>query len=173
MNQKTRLAGLGVLLLLLDLLSKAATVRFLPPMSQSAYSYPYGGVGVFKNVFGIEFSLSFTTNTGAAWGAFGDYQLWLLAFRVIVTLGLLAYFFYSKLDWTVSLPLMTIITGATGNVIDYFLYGHVIDMLHFVLWGYDFPVFNLADTYISLGVVGLLLLSWLKDRDYIRVGDAG
>jgi signal peptidase II len=38
------------------------------------------------------------------------------------------------------------------------LYGHVVDFLHFTFWGYSFPIFNLADTYITLGVIGLLLM---------------
>ena len=37
------------------------------------------------------------------------------------------------------------------------------DMLHFVLWGYDFPVFNVADSAIFLGICALFIMSWLED----------
>jgi signal peptidase II len=43
-------------------------------------------------------------------------------------------------------------------VLDYLLYGHVIDFFHFVFWGYSFPIFNCADSYITLGVLGLIFL---------------
>jgi signal peptidase II len=51
------------------------------------------------------------------------------------------------------------VTGAIGNGIDYLAYGHVIDFFHFCFWGYSFAIFNLADSYITLGVFALLFLS--------------
>jgi len=54
-------------------------------------------------------------------------------------------------------PLTMIIAGAVGNVVDSFVYGHVIDMVHFVFWGYSFPVFNVADSCIFLGVVSMMV----------------
>lgn len=54
--------------------------------------------------------------------------------------------------WGISL----IMGGATGNLIDYFRFGYVIDMFHFTFWGYSFPVFNFADAAISIGALCLL-----------------
>ena len=45
-----------------------------------------------------------------------------------------------------------ILAGAISNVIDTFVYGHVVDMIHFTFWGYDYAVFNLADSAVCLGV---------------------
>jgi signal peptidase II len=45
-----------------------------------------------------------------------------------------------------------------GNILDFFLYGHVVDMLHIQLWGYTPFVFNVADAMISLSLCWLLLL---------------
>jgi signal peptidase II len=88
---------------------------------------------------------------------FGGYQLPLLYLRVALILALIIYtlFINKRKQWQI--PLCMIIAGAIGNVIDYFLYGHVIDMIHVVLWGYDYPVFNVADSAIFLGIAALLL----------------
>ena len=57
--------------------------------------------------------------------------------------------------------------GALCNILDYFFYGHVIDMLHFVFWGYDYPVFNVADSFICIGVFWLFFAS-LKEFMNLR-----
>ncbi|MBU6446833.1 MAG: signal peptidase II, partial [Verrucomicrobia bacterium] len=55
-------------------------------------------------------------------------------------------------------PIWLVVTGAIGNVLDYCLYGHVIDFIHFTFWGYSFPIFNVADSCITIGILTLLLL---------------
>jgi signal peptidase II len=57
-----------------------------------------------------------------------------------------------------------IATGAIGNILDYFIYGHVVDVFYFVFWGYSFPVFNVADSIIFCGIVVLFLQSFLERR---------
>lgn len=150
---------LGVFVFILDFISKFFTNAHLPVMNRDSLWYPYGGIGVFQNFFGIEFSISHQINHGAAWGIFSEHQIYLLYFRIILIVALLIYaIFYNKhFGW--SIPLALIIAGAFSNVIDYFVYGHVVDMLHFVLWGYDFPVFNIADSSIFLGISSLIILS--------------
>ena len=49
--------------------------------------------------------------------------------------------------------------GALGNVLDIFLYGHVVDMFYFVFWGWSYPVFNLADASIFIGIATLAIVS--------------
>lgn len=147
-----------------DFVSKYLTNAYLPIMQRNWLWYPYGGIGVFKNFYGIEFSLSHQINRGAAWGMLADYQLPLLCLRIalIVFLTIYALFFNKHTNW--GIPMALIIAGATGNVVDYFIYGHVVDMLHFVLWGYDFPVFNFADSAIFIGVTSLIVISSLKSN---------
>lgn len=149
----------GILVLILDQLSKGLVYLYLPVIDSSLYWYPYGGIGIFQNFAGIEFSINHMTNTGAAWGVLGNYQLPLIILRIGLIIGLCIYLFFFNRHSSWQLPLVLIIAGALGNVIDFFLYGHVVDMLHFVLWGYDFPVFNLADSAISIGIVSLFFLS--------------
>lgn len=152
---------LALFVLTLDFLTKLWTVHSLPRMSEAAPYYPYGGVAVFKNFLGIEFSLSHTINKGAAWGLGGDFQIELLLIRIALIIGIFVYvlFFNKNLSWRY--PFALILAGAFGNVLDYFIYGHVVDMIHFNLWGYDFPVFNVADSAIFVGIVWLTFLSYL------------
>lgn len=154
---------MGLILIVLDQLTKALVYLYLPIMDSSLYWYPYGGIGIFKNWGGIEFSINHMTNTGAAWGILGNYQLPLIILRIGLILGLCFYLFYFNRHSLWQLPLVLIIAGALGNVLDFFIYGHVIDMLHFVIWGYDFPIFNIADSAISIGIASLFFLSWFED----------
>lgn len=153
---------LALFILAADQLSKAYTVFFIPPARYSSFFYPYNGIPVFQDFLGVEFSIIYTTNKGAAWGALADFQTQLLIFRIILIMTMLGYLLFFNKNRSQTLPLAMVVAGAFGNVIDYFVYGHVIDMLHFVLWGYDFPVFNLADTAITLGIAWLCLLSWCQ-----------
>lgn len=152
---------IGLVVLLLDQLSKGWVYSHLPVIDASNYWYPYGGIPIFKNFAGIEFSINHMTNTGAAWGMFGNYQHFLIFLRMGLIVGLLIYLFYFNQHFSWQLPLIFIIAGAIGNVLDFFIYDHVIDMFHFVLWGYDFPVFNIADSAIFLGIASLFFLSFI------------
>lgn len=126
-------------LLLLDFASKWAATLMIPHV-------PIAAVG------GVTFSLDYVINTGAAWGMFAGYAGWLVLLRAAIIAGLLIY---GMKGWQMKL----IVTGAIGNVIDYCLYGHVVDFFHFTFWGYEFPVFNVADSCITIGVLALFLFA--------------
>lgn len=59
---------IGMAILLADQLSKFLVYRFIPLMDSVAYWYPYGGIGIFKNVGGIEFSINHMTNKRGSMG---------------------------------------------------------------------------------------------------------
>lgn len=157
----------GILIFLIDGATKFLTYRYIPLMSQHFLWYPYGGIAVFRDFLGIEFSLVHATNRGAAWGVLADYQWYLLFFRIVLVLTMLIYFLYYNKNPTWKIPLMMIIAGATGNILDAFIYGHVVDMLHVVLWGHDFPVFNIADSSIFLGISWLVINS--RDAQKVKI----
>src|SRR5438552_1119618 len=116
---------------------------------------PYGGVPVFADWGGISFSLNLATNTGAAWSLFSGYAGLLFLIRAFVIAGLIGYLVTKRKEAPRWLWLVAV--GALGNALDYLLYGHVIDFFHFVFWGYSFPIFNVADSLISIGVAGVIL----------------
>jgi signal peptidase II len=153
----------GVIILILDAISKYWVHSFLPLMSARFPSYPYGGIAVFENFLGVEFSLTHLTNRGAAWGVLDGYQDVLVFVRILLIFALIIYLWkYCKIaEWR--LPLSLVVAGALGNVIDYYIYGHVVDMFHFILWGYHFPVFNVADSAVCIGICWLIGLSALQD----------
>lgn len=154
---------LGFSLFLIDFLTKFYTQKWIPLIR--GQSYPYGGIKVFGDFLGVEFSIVHATNKGAAWGLFSDFQFYLICLRIILIVALIIHIFYYNKQESSIIPLTLIVFGAFGNIVDYFLYGHVIDMLHFVLWGYDFPVFNVADSAICIGIFLLLMASWFTKSE--------
>lgn len=162
MKRKLLLALLFSLILASDLLSKAYVHVYIPLIDLSTPFYPFGGLGIFHNWFGIDFSINHAVNKGAAWSMFSSFQHHLLFFRILVISFLIGYLFFFNRISSRQIPLTIIIAGAIGNVIDYFMYGHVVDMFHFVLWGYSFPIFNLADSAIFCGIAWFFLESIFK-----------
>ena len=157
---KKWLASFFLLLLGFDIVSKMAAIDRIAPMIWMN-SYPFNGIGIFDAGW-ITFSLNFVTNTGAAWGVFSGYSGLLFALRVAIISGLIVFLLFFNKGKVPSFPLWLIATGAVGNVIDYWAYGHVIDFFHFTFWGWSFPVFNLADSYITLGAIALFFFSKSK-----------
>jgi signal peptidase II len=101
-------------------------------------------------------------NSGAAFGMFqnGNLVFTVLAFIVI---GAIIYYYprVEKNDWTLKLAMGLQLGGAAGNLVDRLLVGKVTD---FISIG-AFPVFNVADSSISIGVVVLLLGVWIKEQN--------
>ena len=100
-------------------------------------------------------------NRGAAFGMFqnGNLVFTLLAFIVIAAI---VYYYPSvdQNDWTLKLAMGLQLAGAAGNLVDRLMMGKVTD---FISVG-KFPVFNIADSSITIGVIVLLLGVWLKER---------
>ncbi len=125
---------------------------------------PYSHIGVFQNVLGIDFSIVRTFNTGAAWSVFSSHPHILLSVRILILVCLTLYaLFFNKERWR-ALPFLLILTGAFGNILDFFLYGAVVDMFAFNLWGYNYPVFNIADSLVCIGVVYMVFRSLFTKR---------
>ncbi len=127
--------------------------------------YPYGGIGIMQGLFGgIDFSINHVTNRGAAWGVLANVHSVLLIVRCILVFGMVGYLLFFRQSAFKKMALGLIATGALGNIVDDFLYGHVIDMFHFKFWGYSFAVFNIADSAIFVGVVLMMCAPYVQKK---------
>ncbi len=101
------------------------------------------------------------SNTGVAFGLFQGQGL-LLTFLAFIIAAAIFYFYpkFSEEDWPLRLALGMQFGGAVGNLIDRLTIGHVID---FISIG-NFPVFNIADASITVGVGVMILGLWWKEK---------
>lgn len=158
--KKKGFIGSFFFLIAADFLLKLYACNSIPKMTWFHTVYPFGGIGIFRDFYGISFSLNRVENTGAAWGIFSNYSDYLFLFRCLVILSLILFAAFFNKQPSRKIPLLLIISGATGNILDYMIYGYVVDFFHFNFWGYTFPIFNLADAMITTGV-GLIFLQSL------------
>jgi len=101
------------------------------------------------------------SNSGAAFGMFQDGNLVFTVLAFVVISAILYY--YPQVendDWTLKLAMGLQLGGAAGNLIDRLLAGQVTDFISVSV----FPVFNIADASITVGVLVLLLGVWIKER---------
>lgn len=103
-----------------------------------------------------------TYNTGAAFSFLSDAGGWQQYFFVALALaitGLLGYWLARtpRRDWKTALPYVLVIGGALGNVIDRLLHGKVIDFIQWYWHDYHWPAFNIADSAIVAGAIGIAL----------------
>jgi signal peptidase II len=167
MTPKLRIALLAFATSLsLDVLTKYLVARYL------VYSDKVEIVEGF-------FYLTHVRNPGAAFGLFASAPVaWRLGFFIAISLlalGIVVSFFRKLApgDRLSALALGFIAGGALGNLLDRIFRHEVVDFLHFKLWqGYSWPDFNLADSFIVVGV-GFLVLELLASEGESRAGAEG
>ena len=109
------------------------------------------------------FHFTYVRNTGAAFSLFTNGAGWLRWLSLLVSIGLMALaWFGPPLERWEQLGYGFILGGALGNGVDRFVAGSVVDFLDFRL--IQFPVFNLADVFINVGIVCLLIASFQKTK---------
>ena len=126
----------------------------------SSYIGLNSSVRVIKNFF----YLTYTNNTGASFGILKNSRVVLIVLSIIALVILLRYISTFKETKYNILGLGFLMGGIIGNLLDRVLFGYVRDFLNFYIIGYDFPVFNIADIFIVLGVF-ILIISILKGED--------
>ena len=99
-------------------------------------------------------------NTGAAFSILEGNKLLFIAIGIIAVVLIALYYknIEDKIEYDV-VVFSLLIGGIIGNMIDRIIHGYVIDYLSFNIFGYNFPVFNLADILITLSVVFIIFLS--------------
>lgn len=111
------------------------------------------------------FHLSYTTNTGAAFGVLRGQSMFLTVAALVVVVALLSFYRHLASGGLVArVTLGLILGGSLGNLMDRLRLGYVVDFLDFTYW----PAFNVADSSIVVGVILLaysLLFVMLRKKD--------
>ena len=109
------------------------------------------------------FYLTYAHNYGGAWSICENSTLIITIVSFIVILGISYYIFKNKVTKKIEvIGYSLLLGGAIGNLIDRVMYGYVIDFFDFYIFGYDFPVFNIADIGIITGII-LLAISMILE----------
>ena len=106
------------------------------------------------------FSFQLIYNTGASFGIFQNSNLPLIFVSIAIIAGLIYYVNKESLGNTERLLFSLIIAGAISNLIDRILFSAVTDFIYFHFW----PAFNVADSAITVGVVGLIIHSFRGNK---------
>ena len=143
-----------VILTALDQLSKYLAVKYLK----------WQIVPIINNVF----ELHYHENDGAAWGILSGKLSFLTIISTIVMCAIVYVIIklncFSAKKYSVLQFVLTILcAGATGNLIDRIRLGYVIDYFYFKL--IDFPIFNVADCYVTISVIIILFMILFKFTD--------
>lgn len=144
----------AVMLILLDQLSKQWIVNHIPLNA------------IRKCVPGI-FSLTYLRNYGAAFSILQNQQ-WLFTVITLAVVGAACYYFIKNINgnfWFL-FGLLLIISGGIGNFIDRLRLGYVIDMVHLDFM--NFAIFNVADSYLTVGVMILFIALWKEEENGIN-----
>lgn len=133
-----------LIFLIVDQISKILVVKFLDLNS----------VTVIKNFF----YLTYTNNTGAAFSILTDKRIFLVLVGIIIIILLIYYLKKHQIKNTINkIAFALVIGGSLGNLIDRIIRGSVVDFIDIKIFSYNFPIFNLADTFITIGVLLLLI----------------
>lgn len=126
----------------------------------------YDNIKIFKGFF----QLFYAPNSGAIWGIFHNQSNTIIP-KIITIISVIAVliliFFFLKVKSNHKLELTSlsfIIGGAIGNIIDRIYQGFVVDFLDFYIKDYHWPTFNIADSFITIGVVILAISIWKGEK---------
>jgi signal peptidase II len=117
---------------------------------EQRFGVPYGPREVVDHVL----FLTVTRNAGAAFGLFQNFTLGFVLISVVVLVGILIYYWrLPTRDWSARVGLALVFGGAISNAYDRGVKGSVIDFIQVPHW----PIFNVADSAITVGVAVLLI----------------
>lgn len=136
-----------------DQITKYLTVAYIP------------AIGAQPLIPGL-LQITYVQNTGAAFSSF-EGQQWLFALIFVVFTGLVLYEYFKKPMGFVPFErwcIAAIYAGGLGNMIDRVRFGYVVDMIETTF--IDFPVFNVADCFITCGCILLMVHLFLFHKDF-------
>lgn len=136
---------LSIIFLIIDQITKILVVNSLVPGEN---------IEIIKNIF----SIIYTNNTGAAFSILLGKRIFLIVVAILIIGILLYYIKKNKVDGKLNIIAFSLIIGGSlGNLIDRIVRGCVVDFIFIKLGSYNFPIFNVADTLIVVGVFLLLI----------------
>src|SRR5699024_2941021 len=112
-------------------------------------------------------------NSGAAWGILQGQMIFFYIITVIVIIFVIYYMQkYAKNNKTLAISLSFILGGAIGNFIDRIFRQEVVDFASFIIINYNFPIFNVADSALTIGVILVFIAMIIEERNERRRGRA-
>ena len=139
---------LTIVFLIIDIVSKLVVSKLMDV---------YDSIVIIKDFFNI----TYVRNTGAAWSIFEGETLGIIIVSLLIIFFIIYYISKNKPKNKFEIiGYSLILGGALGNLLDRIIYGYVVDFLDFYIFGYDYPIFNLADSFIFIGVLILIICTW-------------
>ena len=102
-------------------------------------------------------------NDGAAWGILSGKMSFFFIIPIIILVVLIVFYIKeAKNNLLMQIAISLLFAGALGNFIDRVLHGEVVDFVDTYIFGYNFPIFNVADSSLTIGVL-LIIIALLTD----------
>ena len=102
-------------------------------------------------------------NNGAAWGILsGKMGFFYIITLIILAVLIIFYIKETKYNAFMQVAISLLFAGALGNFIDRLFNGEVVDFIDTNIFGYDFPIFNIADSSLTIGVI-FVIIALVKD----------
>ena len=137
-----------IIFIIIDLCSKYVITKYLS-LNES--------IVIIKNFFNI----TYVRNTGVAFSMLPSSKYFVLGISFIIIIGIICYLYKNRPKSNIEkVAYSLILGGAIGNFINRIFYGYVTDFIDIKIFSYDYPIFNLADTFIVIGVILLLIYTW-------------
>lgn len=149
---RKKITMLTMVFIFFDLVSKYLIDNFFSVVESTS---------IIKNFFYI----TKVYNDGASWNFLSGNRIILIIITIILLVILLLYQNKFKNNFRNILAFGMLYGGIIGNLINRITDGYVIDFLDFKIFGYDYPVFNLADIFIVIGIFFLIIAIYKKEDE--------
>ena len=143
-----------IIALIIDQLSKFLVIKYIA-LNHS--------ISIIDNFF----KLIYIRNTGAAWGMFDDKTIVIAILSAVFLFFLIKFIEEEKnMDKFLQFCYGVLLGGIIGNLLDRLLRGYVVDFLSFKIFNYNYPIFNIADVFIVVSIILIVLfyfVGWCKN----------